>query len=171
MTWQELADLINEIPGYQYLTISPILEDENGVQVSKYHYYQRGSIHRAHFHENLFSLILDWDAIFEPFLNHWVWLHPPKKDSSSSDALYFDISHGGILVEERKYGKVFFIHNNIWHGNMVRYDANPVTQEAFTQIGPSITQIINGTWIIPPGKNFTHLNTQDVKDPSGVFSN
>ena len=131
--------------------------------------YHRASIKRASFHENLFSIFLEWEATFEPFLNYWFWTCRPRKDGAPIQVIDIDTTRVNCLTEEHRYGIIVKISSNIWRGNMLNCEHNPIDESFMGFIGQRINQIKEGRWVIPPTSKGFKLNVENIQDGKYVL--
>lgn len=150
MNWRELAILINANPGTQLLQIGFQMEDVG----SRIIYYERASIQKATFHENLFSLRLGWQALLCPFANTWHWIAPPNQDGLSVQIIDHDVSGKQPIEEGLALKGLFKIVHYSFSGILALEELDPssLPKSRIVQKSEScvaLNHLETGKWIIP----------------------
>lgn len=151
MNWQQLTILMNASPGNQLLQIGFQMEDVG----SRIIYYERASIQKATFHENLFSLRLGWQALLCPFANTWHWITPPTQDGQSVQIIDYDVSGKQPIEEGLVLKGLFKIVHYSFSGILALEELDPssllkenrVVHKSESCAAPN--HLETGKWIIP----------------------
>ncbi len=155
MNWQDLANTVNSTPGHQLLTI----EFENGDPIGIMR-YQRSLIQRVAYHEDLFSIFLQWEAFFSPFDNQWIWGNPPNKNGECVQII--DLNVEKATPETNETSGISLVYHVIWRGLPNGFDVDPKTNAIRNQ-GTTLNFMETGKWIIPPSCKNMLLDLSSIK--------
>ena len=142
MEWRELADAINSDSDYQILRIQ-----------SDRKHYERCSIQRAVLHEDLFSVFLRWEAIFDKSRKSWVWESPPNDDGSPVDALDNDVSGKYYKPRsfETSYGNIIRIGEDAIVFPEFLYPIDPIVEVSLKERQTIAENLVyGGVFVLPP---------------------
>lgn len=87
--WSQLKSLLNAGDDFHLLVIQYPL----GYDLRLASWYERSKIKRASFHEleGLFSIFLQWEAVFSEQHKKWIWEYPPAANGNPVNARDFNV--------------------------------------------------------------------------------
>lgn len=140
MTWQELVNQINTVSGHQLMSVGGFLMEHR--------IYSRGQIRWAAYHEDLFTMLLAWQAMYDPWHNEWLWLRPPQENNQPVQTINVTCNNNVPREDQLPNcgsGRVFRVAQMYWRD-------------------PATVQTEGGLWVITPHCQKLLLDPKGVKN-------